>query len=144
MTRSVRFPDDHSRIAALEKAVFDLQRALREKNTQETLIKRTLIFNYPGALTANISPAFDMEFAGRIYEVTANMALAGSTATQVALYVANQSRHTVTIGAGVTEINPERIGVAFSAGDNIQVGITTAGDGSANLVFQIRYQHNNA
>jgi len=131
-------PDDKKRIAALERRVGILERALGSTGAGTV---DELVFSYSGALVDGT------ESAPKILRVSGVLAVlavafkpttAGSTDTILDVLRNGTVANTVTVPASTTEFVVP-VAVAYSAGDTIALVVNTAGTGAADMTAAARF-----
>jgi len=97
-------------------------------------------FSYPGPITEDTSGPYRPVSSTRVIRLAAGLAVAGTTATTVALLVNGSSVATLEVGGeglGQQAYDYTSVEVDLSTGSIVQVQIVTAGIGAEDLVVQL-------
>jgi len=129
-------PDDRKRIAALERRVGILERALRSAGAPPV---DELVFSYAGPLGSAVSsPPKIIRASGVLGILDVAMAVAGSTDTILDVVRNGTVVNTITVPASTTEF-AALVAVAYSAGDTIALTVVTAGTAAADMTATARF-----
>lgn len=140
-TRPLPFPEQpkspvvERRLANLEKRSLTRPQIDQQGDEPEDL---EAVFSHAGSPTTDESPRWYPRITASLYEVLVSLGTAGSSDTDVEVYVNGGLQGTITLGSGVNVAIGYFSNALAANTDWLTVAVTTVGTGAENITVQAR------